>query len=122
MEKSMTRQDRLKIMRQFVDQYCFPTLEAKGRDYDDGEGGNDIDMATLPQRGVDRYVVLWVQFMKQVAALRSWIVTRKLVSELLESRIKDIINYCLILVSMLVEDGIVKLEHNDKEENDGSDV
>jgi len=106
----LTREGRLEVMRQFVDKYCFPTLERKGKDYDGEKRGDHFEWAVIPERGVDRYVVLWVHLSKQLFALFTWMRTRELASEPLESRIKDIINYCLILVSMLVEDGVIKLD------------
>ena len=102
----MTREERMEIARRFLDEYCLPTMESKGKDYDDGKDSNSNFTETeLPSRGVDKYVTWWVYTAKQFFAIRSWIVTRKLFSEPLESRIRDVIVFCLILVGMLYEDG-----------------
>jgi hypothetical protein len=104
----MTREERLRIARQFLNTYCLPTMEAKGKDYDDGEDSNaNFTQTALPSRDVDKYVTWWIYCAKQIFAIRSWIDTRKLFSEPLESRIRDVIVFCLILVGMLVEDGII---------------
>jgi hypothetical protein len=104
---------RLKVIREFLEEKCLPVLDVKGHDYTHGikkSGGLDANAnfkevaRLLKGRGVDRFDVWAVYFLKHFLSLMTWLNDRQVKSESLESRIVDLVNYLLILKTMLVED------------------
>ena len=57
-------------------------------------------------KSIDKFDVLWVYLSKHLDAIDSWFIHRELKSsEDIFSRIADAVNYLLIMVTLLVEDG-----------------
>jgi hypothetical protein len=106
----MTTEQRAEFIRKFIDTECAPLLTSKGADYNDGiknpsPNANFGAVAELLNvEGVDRYVVWSVYFLKHLFSLNKWIKGRTVASEPVESRIADMVNYLLILRSMIEED------------------
>jgi hypothetical protein len=115
----MEQEQRSRIMREFLDRECFPTMEQKGRQ--SGGGTTNVnqgfyDMAS-PEAKIDDIHVWWFMFAKQVYRLKHWVFHRGKTPETLVEMIKDVVNYALILYSLLVEDGVV--EHQEFLERKG---
>jgi len=105
----MNNADRLKTIESFLENECFPLLAAKGHDYTQGNADVNDNFKRIARmlagRGIDKYDVWAIYFFKHVDALTTWLNKRKLESsESLNSRIADLVNYLLILYSMLSED------------------
>jgi hypothetical protein len=90
---------------------CLHILNSKGVDYARGsedvnanfkELGASVDIIWTGREG--KYITWWVYFMKHWFALRSWFRSGALASEPIEERIKDLINYLLILYCLIKED------------------
>jgi hypothetical protein len=109
-------QKRLHEIEEFIDKHCLPLLDTKGHDYTAGnaEKGEEPDALAnfkeianaLQGRGVDKYDVWYVYFAKHLDALKTWLNDRRVRSEPLQGRIADLVNYLLILVALLEEDGL----------------
>jgi len=111
----MEQEQRTRIMREFLSRECFPTMEAKGQQ--SGGGTTNVnqgfyDMA-CPEAKIDDIHVWWFMFAKQVYRLKHWVFFRGYPAEPLAEMIKDVVNYALILYTLLVEDGVV--QHQDDE-------
>lgn len=102
--------DRTTVIKDFLEKSCLPLLVTKGKDYTDGlknpsPNANFETVASLINApGVDKYIVWMIYFSKHFCSLAAWIKNRELKSEPISSRLADLINYLLILHSMLVED------------------
>ena len=100
----MTHEERIDLVRAIVEKRLIPVLNAKGPDYagkDEEVNRNFFQVAN--RLGVDQYRVWGVYFFKHVMAIETWLRSGALLSEPLEGRIVDAINYLLILWSMLLE-------------------
>ena len=103
----LTYDERMKIIRKFLEEDCLPILESKNLDYTGGsEDANNGFKAVAEMAWTDKYQVWAIFFFKHFFALRTWLKTRTLSSESIKSRIVDLINYLLILWSLLEEDRI----------------
>jgi hypothetical protein len=141
--RPMSVEERLDVVNAIIGRYVHPIMTAKGRDYTEylvhTEGGvkgihvtsanaNFQGVADLlsSRQGIDKYVTWAVYFVKHIQAILSWVCTRQVKSEPIESRMADAINYVFILWSMLVEDAIVEDPRNlgpkTKEALNGKDV
>lgn len=109
--------DRREFVMAIVDKYLMPVLDAKGRDYTDyvteKYGGSSTANFSaisdlLGDTSFDRYRVWAVYFCKHLQSIFTWLRSRTMESESLDSRLLDAINYLLILWMMLTEDGLVK--------------
>lgn len=110
----MNSKERLETIERFLENECFPLLEAKGHDYTQGNAEVNDNFKriaiTLQGRGIDKYDVWAIYFQKHIDALTTWLNKRQMESsESLGSRIADLVNYLLILHTMLEEDR--RLEH-----------
>jgi len=106
----MNNQQRNDLIKQFIDKYVFGILTTKGKDYAGNEDANSnfkMVAERVGQPGVDKYMTWAVYFMKHLMSIETWLRTRKLESEPLITRIADAVNYLLILMTMLAEDGII---------------
>jgi len=105
----MTSEDRLKLIKAFLETQCFPLMETKGRDYCAGLSVVDANSnfkalaETMQGRGLDAMDVWWIYLMKQIMAIQTWVNTRTLASESLTSRFADAVNYLLIGMTLLAE-------------------
>lgn len=103
---------RLEKIKHFLDHMCLPTLEAKGHDYTKGASVEEHDANAnfkhgaqlLSGRDIDKYDVWFIYWLKHFEALLTWLNDRRVRSESIESRIVDLVNYLLILYTMLEED------------------
>lgn len=104
----MTHKDRAEFINRFVEDNCKRLMLSKGVEYardDEDANANFKRLARqLNSRGIDKYDILFVYMTKHIDSLTHWFDTRKESSEPIEGRIADIINYLLILASMLEED------------------
>lgn len=94
------------MIKDFLEKECLPLLKTKGADYsrktEDANSNFKRIAAALEGRGIDTFDVWCVYAHKHWDAIMSWVGSRKLESnEALEGRIADMINYLLILVSLL---------------------
>ena len=110
----MEQEQRSKIMREFLDRECFPTMEQKGRQ--SGGGTTNVnqgfyDMA-CPEAKIDDIHVWWFMFAKQVYRMKHWVFHRGKTAETLVEMIKDVVNYSLILYTLLVDDGVIEHEED----------
>jgi len=107
----MTEAKRAEIIRRFLEERCFPILERKGKSSggSSGDPNQGFDAGAMPECGIDRYHVWWIYVVKQIWRLKGWIAKRATAESLAET-CADVINYTLILVSMLVQDGYIDLE------------
>jgi len=107
----MTDEKRMEIIKTFLENRCFPIMYQKGKS--SGGSSNDpnqgFDAAAMPEVWIDRYHVWWIYAVKQIWRIKGWIVKRTMAESLAEM-CADVVNYTLILVSMLVQDGLIDLD------------
>ena len=101
---------REQLIRDFLEKECLPLLRAKGTDYARGTEDANANFyriaEVLKDRGLDVFDVWCVYAHKHWDAIMSWVGKRKLESnETLTGRIVDMINYLLILHTLLVDRG-----------------
>lgn len=110
----MTSEKRMEIISAFLENVCFPILDRKGKA--SAGGGVDVNQAFYdagePDCGVDAHVVWWVYFYKQIARFKAFVFTKKDVGETCSEMLADIVNYALIMVSMLVAEGKMDFKGN----------
>jgi len=103
----MNHDERMEIIEAFLKKECFPTLRSKGSSY--ARKSNDVNAnfkRAAKNLDLNKYQVWAVYYQKQYDALLSFIEGGE-ESEPIYKRILDLVNYPLILLTMLVEDGIV---------------
>lgn len=105
---TMTEQKRQEIIEAFLTGYCFPILTKKGRASSGGSAdpNQGFNAAAFPEAGIDKYHAWWIYTVKQIWRLKTWIAFRESAEPLAEV-CADVINYMLILVSMLAHDGYI---------------
>jgi len=104
----MDAKRREQLIRDFLEKECLPLLRAKGTDYARGTEDANANFyriaEALKDRGLDVFDVWCVYAHKHWDAIMSWVGKRKLESnETLAGRIADMINYLLILHTLLVD-------------------
>jgi hypothetical protein len=103
----------VEFVRAFVENRLIPVLNAKGPDYArqgaaPGEDDCNNNFKQVARRtGNTAYQVWAVYWIKHVLAIETWLSVGKLLSEGIEGRIVDAVNYLLILATMLHEDGAI---------------
>lgn len=95
----MNHEEREQIIAKHLEA-CKSLRESKGVEYSNSDDANanfrsDLDI------GIDEISSLSVFANKHYRAIRSFVRTRKIKSEPIQGRIHDLINYLLILLSML---------------------
>lgn len=109
----MTHDERIKFVRAVVEESLIPILAAKGREYS-GENDTNRNFKVLAERlggSIDKYVVWNVYFQKHLFSLDSWMQRREALTEPIEGRIYDLINYLFIFLTLLVEDREKTAQH-----------
>jgi len=106
----MTDKMRMEIIQEFLEKKCFPILVRKGRASSGGtpDPNAGFELSAMPESGVDKYHVWWIYASKQIFRLKTWISKRSLAESLAET-CADVVNYILILVTMLVQEGYIDL-------------
>src|SRR5262245_4270297 len=101
----MTEQDRAAFFIKFLDTHSLPLLKTKGAEYSRG----DIDVNSNFRRvaldlGVEPTFVCWVYLRKHLDSIANYVKNPATsLTESIESRIGDAINYLLILASLIQE-------------------
>jgi endogenous inhibitor of DNA gyrase (YacG/DUF329 family) len=105
----MNTEERNKLIKDFFNTRCIGILETKGKASTGGteDANRNFKEAQLSNR-VDEIDAWWIYFIKHVTRLKNFIVNRQKVGESLEETLADIINYCCILYTILIEKGIIK--------------
>ena len=109
----LRHEDRPAFVKAVMDEYLLPVLNAKGPDYSkqtveqEDANANFKTVAARMPKALDKYLVWAVYFYKHMLSLETWLNRREVLSEKLEGRLTDLINYLLILWSMLAEDALV---------------
>lgn len=109
----MTIEEREKLAKAFFE-LCLETLRKKGADYKEG----DDCVGNFKKEGerirLTKYQVWSVYSNKHFTSIMNAIARNpnnpQTVSEPLPRRIKDLVNYCVCLLGLLVEDGVDVLE------------
>lgn len=110
----MNIEERIEFVREKVEKVLIPILQKKGKDQTCLSDNNDTNVNFkiisdfIGNKNIDKYQILLVYFVKHLLSIMTWIRTRELESEGLDSRIADAINYLLILWSMIEEDDLNK--------------
>jgi len=101
----------MEIIQRFLEKRCFPILVRKGKSSSGGSADPNagFDLAAEPTEGIDRYHVWWIYASKQIFRLKAWVFKRQS-AEPLGEVMADVINYALIAVSMMVQDGYIDLD------------
>lgn len=119
MSRKLSVEERADLIKKIVNKKLLPVLSRKGTDYSRYIRNDDKNrfaanasfggVANLlkGREGVDEYVVWFVFLVKHFQAIASWVCERELISEKIEGRFVDAINYLLIGWTMLIEDGII---------------
>jgi hypothetical protein len=115
----MNVEDRLNFATKFLDEHCLEVLRTKGREYTGGSKDalsnfKDISRAT----GVPPVTVAYTFLFKHLASIASYVKDRNSaeppeLSEPIESRLGDAINYLLIIGALIDEerrDGTERIE------------
>jgi hypothetical protein len=106
----MTVSERGEFARKFLEDHCLSVLAAKGKEY--GSGGEPsanlnfhAAAEDIGSEAVDHMVVAQIYMQKHWRAVQAWLRNRRVQSnEPIQSRIGDLINYLLIIASMIEED------------------
>lgn len=101
----MTHQEREKIF-QYIWKEIKKIRETKGYDYTLGTKDANRNFKKVAENlGLEPETVLWVYLEKHLDAIRTWIKSKRLKGEGIETKILDCINYLGILYSILIENG-----------------
>ena len=99
----MNIEERNKFTKNFFEK-CQQILETKGKDYKVNDDANGNFTSIAYTTNLSKFNVWYVFFAKHLSSLNNFIKYHKLESENIESRIMDLINYLVILASMIKED------------------
>jgi hypothetical protein len=104
----MNTEERNKLIANFFNTKCRNILETKGKASSGGtqDTNQNFKEAQLGDR-VDDLDVWWIYYIKHVTRLKNFIVNREKIGETLEETIADLVNYPLILYTILVEKGMI---------------
>lgn len=121
MDKPLTHNERMELMESFWKNHCVPVLKKKGRASAPDTEGTDANYnfyaLARPEFNHDEFRVWRDNFAKQWLRLENWIFSRADTAEPFEEMIGDIVNYAMILMTMLVKAGIIeppKIKNHDK--------
>lgn len=102
----MKYDDGIREMRNFMEE-CLSLLEAKSKDY---SGISDDMLYTIKEharlKGHSPFESAQGNFLKQYIVLDLWIKGKVPTTEPIKERLKDMINYLLLIYVMTVEDNI----------------
>lgn len=101
----MTQQDRVAYFKYFLSEYCAKVTDSKGPEYSRGEVDvNSNFKRTAEATGIDPLQVCYIFMAKHLDSIANYIKNRPSnLSEPIEGRIGDAINYLLILASLIKE-------------------
>jgi hypothetical protein len=108
----VTHAERAEFVKAFVENRLLPVLNKKGPDVNLGapEGADDCNynFKQLAGRlGIEPRRVWSIYWLKHIMAIETWLSSGKLLSESIEGRIVDAINYLLILATMLYDEKLI---------------
>lgn len=103
--KRMSVEERATYCRELFCHEIMDLLLRKGKDYGGAVANSNFDNAAK-DLDLSKYQVWLVYFHKHLSALKSWISRGKVESEVITSRVDDLITYLMILRSMIEEDAM----------------
>jgi len=105
----MNIDERNELIKNFFMTRCWGILESKGRASTGGtdDGNKNFKEAQLEGK-CDDVDAWWIYYIKHVIRLKNFVTTRKMIGEKIEETIADLVNYPLILYTILIEKGILK--------------
>lgn len=114
----MNQQERADFIKEFDAQYCNAVMEDKGRTYSEGSGGGAEDVhanfslvaSLLNGAPMDDLTVAAVYFLKHVASICRFVVTREEDSEGINGRLGDGRNYLAIMAALIREADTLRQE------------
>lgn len=109
----MTNKDFYELMEKT---FSDATIIAKSKGFDYTKGSEDA-LANFKEGGqalgIDSKIVCWVFMNKHYQAITNYIRTRgKSESEPIEERVKDMINYLVLMLALIVEENEVRSDDN----------
>jgi hypothetical protein len=108
----MNLEERNRLIKGFVENRCFSILEQKGQA---SSGGSDDANANFKAGELkdgeniicDDIIVWFIYYIKHVYRIKEFVVNRTARAEAIEETIADLVNYPLILYTILIEKGII---------------
>jgi len=101
----MTKDTRAEFVEQFLKDHCLSVMNSKGADYSRGELDVNSNFKRVASAlDLDPLTVAYIYMAKHFDSISSYVKTRKISSgEPIEGRLGDLINYALILASLIEE-------------------
>lgn len=101
----MTATEREAFVKEFLDKWCMPVMQAKGGEYSRGEADVNSNFKRVAQDlGVAPEFAAWVYLRKHLDSIANFIKNPNTpLSEPIEGRLGDALNYILILASLIEE-------------------
>jgi hypothetical protein len=117
----MNTQERNKLIKEFFDKRCMEILEQKGQASTGGtEDANRNFKECILKDGentiADDIHAWWIYYIKHVVRLKEFIVNRQSRAEDIKETIADLVNYSLILYTILIEHGIIEINKEPNKE------
>lgn len=111
----MTQNERAAFITKFFNENCLPLTETKGKEYSRHENDVNSNFKRLSEEtAIPSKTVLYIYLKKHLDAISSYIKTGQVLSEPIESRIADAINYLFILASLIEEEKDIEMKKNIK--------
>lgn len=108
----MTQIERAEFIDKFYTNHCCKLLETKGVEYSQHQEDVNSNFKRLSQEiDISSKKVLFIYMKKHWDSIVSYIKTDKVLSEPIEGRIADLINYGFILASLIEEERLEKIKH-----------
>jgi len=101
--------ERNKLIRDFFENRCMYILEKKGQASSGGseDANKNFKEGALGDRA-DDIDVWWIYYVKHVMRIKEFIINREVRAESIQETIADLVNYPLILYTILIEHKIIK--------------
>jgi hypothetical protein len=102
----MTAAEREQFVKTFIDEYCLAVMATKGREYSRNEDDVNSNFKRVAKAaGLDPIKVAYIYAAKHWDSISNYVKTRETPSgEPIEGRLGDMLNYILILGSLIKED------------------
>ena len=99
----MKQKKRDEIMLRFFKEVCWPEMVRKGKDYADPSTGDTMKtfVETAKRAGTTPIQAWMLGYQKHLVALENFVQGNGLKSEGIDERIKDLVNYPLLLKALL---------------------
>jgi hypothetical protein len=105
----MNTKERNELIKEFFEKRCMNILEHKGKASSGGTEDTNKNFKEGALEGkTDDIDTWWVYYIKHVVRVKDFIVNRKLRAEAIEETIADLVNYPLILYTILIEHKLIE--------------